>query len=120
MYTYVFSTFRLSCILLQRFHTVVNGDEIKDIVKKVEEISLAHSQRDEAEKKHGSLDSLNNNRLFRWLSTDNLTSPVSLTQFPQVCSFRPKPYPLHLRPHRTEAVVSCNSLSLSLPPSLPL
>ena len=104
---FLYSISRLSCILLQKYHTFVNSTEIMNIVKKVEAISLAQSQKNESEEQVDP--ALRNSRLFRWLSTENLISPLPMTQFPQVCSFKPNPYPSHLRPHRTEAAVSCHS-----------
>ncbi|CAI8031983.1 Trafficking protein particle complex subunit 9, partial [Geodia barretti] len=40
-------------------------------------------------------------QLTRNLSSDNLISPLPLSEFPQICTFRPKQFPQHLRPHKT-------------------
>ena len=108
---------RYGCFLLQRLHSYLDSSDIAEVVEILERILKSQARNnDYSSTDQGGAESLER-RLTRNLSADVLTAPVPLTQFPIVGSFRPKLFPLHIRPYRTTGSVSIIGGVGASPPS---
>ena len=94
-------------MLLQNLHVHLSETELLIVIKYLD--SVTRQQKNECSPTSSPQRRLHR-RLTRNLSNDHLISPVPLSEFPQICTFQPKQFPPHLRPHRTPGSVS------SLPP----
>ena len=104
-------------MLLQNLHAHMEASNHKEVVQCLEAVTKTQPQfqhTTNGSSPHHSPQKTNQcRRLTRNLSADNLISPLPLTQFPQISTFRPKHFPPHLRPYKTFGAVS-NPLSPSL------
>ena len=110
---------RFSCMLLQNLHIYLSETELLKVVQYLDSVTRTQQQKNSEYSTTNSpqrqQDSRSHRRLTRNLSSDNLISPLPLSEFPQICTFCPKQFPQHLRPHKTPGSVSvCESVFLSL------
>ena len=96
-------------MLLQNLHVYLSETELLKVVQYLDSVTRTQQQKTSEYSTTNSpqtQDSRSHRRLTRNLSSDNLISPLPLSEFPQICTFSPKQFPPHLRPHRTPGSVS--------------
>lgn len=89
---------RHTCFLLQRLHLHLSGAHLKEIIDMLEDI-VKEAEEAQMDKKA--------------VVRDRLASPVSLSEFPSVCSFTPQPLGSTLAPHRRAGFTSSDQDSTS-------
>jgi hypothetical protein len=97
-------------MLLQNLHVYLSETELLKVVQYLDSVTRTQQQKTSEYSTTNSpqtQDSRSHRRLTRNLSSDNLISPLPLSEFPQICTFSPKQFPPHLRPHRTPGSHTC-------------
>jgi hypothetical protein len=99
---------QLGCTLLQNLHVHLDKDHLDSIVQHLGTITRTHALNNgqSSPAQSPKQPESPHRRLTRNLSTDHLLSPLPLTEFPRIFSFRPKQFPPHLRPHRTSGATT--------------